>query len=74
MIKGKKVTLRPVKKSDFPLLYQWINEPEVARFWYGKDKPLYSKISVLIRKKARWTLPLRKKQRPLVFLPLTLLL
>jgi len=39
MIKGKKVILRPVRKIDFPLLHKWINDPEIARFWYGQDKP-----------------------------------
>lgn len=39
MIKGKKVTLRPICQEDFPLLYKWINDPEVAKFWYGRDKP-----------------------------------
>lgn len=39
MIKGKKVVLRKVKQKDLPLLYQWINDPEVAKFWYGRDKP-----------------------------------
>lgn len=39
MIKGKKTTLRKLQKKDFSLLYKWINDPQVARFWYGRDKP-----------------------------------
>ncbi|PIS09250.1 hypothetical protein COT75_02505 [Candidatus Beckwithbacteria bacterium CG10_big_fil_rev_8_21_14_0_10_34_10] len=38
MIKGKKVVLRPINKQDFPILHQWINNPAVVSFWYGKDK------------------------------------
>lgn len=39
MIKGKKVILRPLKQIDFPILYKWINDPEIMKFWYGRDKP-----------------------------------
>lgn len=38
MIKGKKVALRLAQRKDFPLLYKWINNPEIAKFWYGRDK------------------------------------
>lgn len=38
MIKGKKVILRKNKQKDTPLFYKWINDPEVAKFWYGRDK------------------------------------
>jgi len=39
MLKSKKVILRKIKQKDLPLLYQWINDPEIAKFWYGRDKP-----------------------------------
>lgn len=39
MIKGEKVILRQVREEDLPLLYQWINNPEIARLWYGRNKP-----------------------------------
>lgn len=39
MIKGNKVFLRPAREQDFPLLYKWVNNPTVVRFWYGRDKP-----------------------------------
>jgi RimJ/RimL family protein N-acetyltransferase len=39
MIKGKKVILRKAQRKDFSLLYKWINDPEMASFWYGRDKP-----------------------------------
>lgn len=32
MLKGKKVILRPVKKSDIPLFLQWLNDPEVVQY------------------------------------------
>ena len=32
MIRGKKVVLRPVEDSDFPLIQQWMNHPEVWRY------------------------------------------
>lgn len=31
-LKGKKTVLRPVMKSDLPMITQWINDPEVRRF------------------------------------------
>lgn len=39
MIKGKKVTLRPIQRKDFPFFHKWFNDPEVLAFWYGQDKP-----------------------------------
>ncbi len=31
MIRGKKVQLRPVEESDYPLIHRWMNHPEVWR-------------------------------------------
>ena len=33
-IKGKKVTLRAIDKSDLPLLHNWANDPEI-QYWLG---------------------------------------
>jgi len=38
-IQGDKVKLRPIHKDDVEILHKWINAPEVAGFWYGRDKP-----------------------------------
>jgi diamine N-acetyltransferase len=32
VIRGKKVTLRPVEESDLPVIQQWMNQPEVWRY------------------------------------------
>jgi RimJ/RimL family protein N-acetyltransferase len=32
MIKGKKVLLRPVEESDYPLIHRWMNNPEIWRY------------------------------------------
>jgi len=32
MIEGRKVGLRPVEESDYPLIHRWMNHPEVWRF------------------------------------------
>jgi RimJ/RimL family protein N-acetyltransferase len=32
MIEGKKVGLRPVEESDYPLIHGWMNHPEVWRY------------------------------------------
>jgi len=32
MIRGKKVSLRPVMESDYPLIRQWMNHPEIWRY------------------------------------------
>ena len=34
-LKGKKVNLRPLEKSDLPHLYRWINDPDVRHFVIG---------------------------------------
>ncbi len=36
MLKGKKVILRPLKKSDIPLFLKWFNDPEITQYllWY----------------------------------------
>lgn len=39
VIKGKRVVLRPVTDRDYPLIRKWINAPEIAKYWYGRDKP-----------------------------------
>lgn len=39
MLKGKHITLRKLRKSDFPYLHQWINDSTIRRFWYGEDRP-----------------------------------
>lgn len=52
MIKGKKVSLRPIKKTDFDLIIKWINHPKILPFWHGRSdiktkewvKQHYSKI------------------------------
>lgn len=35
MIKGEKVILRRIKKSDFQNYYRWVNNSQVAHFWFG---------------------------------------
>jgi RimJ/RimL family protein N-acetyltransferase len=32
MIRGRKVQLRPVEESDYPLIHRWVNHPEVWRY------------------------------------------
>jgi RimJ/RimL family protein N-acetyltransferase len=32
VIRGKKVQLRPVEESDYPLIHRWMNDPEVWRY------------------------------------------
>jgi len=32
MIEGRKVGLRPVEESDYPLIHTWMNHPEVWRY------------------------------------------
>lgn len=32
---GDRVVLRSVKQSDFELLFRWLNDPEVYRWWGG---------------------------------------
>ncbi|MDP8956594.1 MAG: GNAT family N-acetyltransferase [Actinomycetota bacterium] len=32
MIEGRRVTLRPVEESDYPLIHRWMNHPEI--WWY----------------------------------------
>lgn len=39
VFKGEKVTLRSITTKDYPAIHSWINHPEVAKYWYGKDKP-----------------------------------
>lgn len=39
LIKGEKVVLRPLHQGDFQILYKWINDPEIMKLWYGRDKP-----------------------------------
>ena len=33
-IKGKKVVLRALEKSDLPLIQKWSNDPEI-QYWLG---------------------------------------
>jgi len=35
IIFGNKVELRSVKQNDFELLFRWLNDPEVYRWWGG---------------------------------------
>jgi len=32
MITGKKIALRPVEESDYPLIHNWMNHPEIWRY------------------------------------------
>lgn len=32
---GDRVELRPVSQSDFELVYRWLNNPEIYRWWGG---------------------------------------
>lgn len=32
MIRGNRVTLRPVEDADYPLIHRWMNHPEVWRY------------------------------------------
>jgi RimJ/RimL family protein N-acetyltransferase len=32
MIRGRKITLRPVEESDLPLIHLWMNHPEIWRY------------------------------------------
>lgn len=34
-LKGRKVTLRPVERTDISLIKKWLNDPEVMRYWGG---------------------------------------
>jgi len=37
MIKGKKVRLRPVEKTDLPKIWEWLNDEEVMYYWASPD-------------------------------------
>ncbi len=39
MLQGKKVLLRPIKRSDIPNFVQWMNDQEVNQFT-NRDMPL----------------------------------
>ena len=32
-----RLSFRPLRSSDLPLLHRWLNAPHVARWWYGDD-------------------------------------
>ena len=38
MIRGERVTLRPVEEGDYPLIHAWQNDPEVW-FWMDYEQP-----------------------------------
>lgn len=38
-IKGEKIILRPMEEEDLELVFQWINNPDIKEYWYGRDKP-----------------------------------
>jgi RimJ/RimL family protein N-acetyltransferase len=38
-IRGEQTTLRPLVQEDLPLLHRWLNDPEVMRWWEGRDHP-----------------------------------
>jgi RimJ/RimL family protein N-acetyltransferase len=38
MIKGERITLRPVEERDHPLIHRWLNQPEVWS-WMDYERP-----------------------------------
>ena len=32
MIRGRRVALRPVEDTDYPLIHRWMNHPEISRY------------------------------------------
>lgn len=32
-----RISFRPLRSSDLPLMHRWLNAPHVARWWYGDD-------------------------------------
>jgi RimJ/RimL family protein N-acetyltransferase len=36
LLKGEKVSLRPMEKEEINLFYKWATESDAAPFWYGK--------------------------------------
>jgi RimJ/RimL family protein N-acetyltransferase len=39
MILGERVRLRPIRRSDLPILRSWFDDPETMRFW-GQPMPI----------------------------------
>jgi RimJ/RimL family protein N-acetyltransferase len=39
MISGERLRLRPIRRSDLPILRAWFDDPETTRFW-GQPAPL----------------------------------
>lgn len=39
-LEGKTVILRAIELNDFPLLYKWLNDPEVTHFMFYGQTPL----------------------------------
>ncbi len=39
MIELVDVTFRALADVDLPMLYEWLNEPGVVRWWEGQDVP-----------------------------------
>ncbi|MBI2338591.1 GNAT family N-acetyltransferase [Candidatus Daviesbacteria bacterium] len=39
IIQRNKVILRPMREENFEIMFKWLNDIEVMRYWYGRDKP-----------------------------------
>jgi RimJ/RimL family protein N-acetyltransferase len=40
VIRGEKISLRPMKPKEVELIYRWANNPDVMPYWYGKRRTL----------------------------------
>jgi RimJ/RimL family protein N-acetyltransferase len=38
-IRGQQTTMRAMTRDDLKLLHKWLNDPEVMRWWDGRDHP-----------------------------------
>ncbi|NIN92692.1 GNAT family N-acetyltransferase, partial [bacterium] len=38
VIRGEKISLRPMRPKEVELIYKWANNPDVMPYWYGKRR------------------------------------
>ena len=40
VIRGGKISLRPMRPKEVELIYRWANNPDVVPYWYGKKRTM----------------------------------
>ena len=51
LLRGRLITLRPIRRDDLERIHRWLNDPSIMQYWDGRDHPAtFDRVETRFRK------------------------